>query len=129
MIEWLAARHWGLRGAVAILSGVLTALAFEPYGWWPLVLPVETWNSLLGPLVPMAVKDQRFMQVNVPEARSRIFSYGVVPVRAVEVLIDLGRQARRPGVLAVRGRDEWISFECISSASPNCSGISPTSVR
>jgi len=25
---------------------------------------------------------------------------------------------RRPGVLAVRGRDEWISLECISSASP-----------
>lgn len=47
MIEWLAARHWGLRGAVAVLSGVLTALAFEPYGWWPLVLPGVAGLSLV----------------------------------------------------------------------------------
>jgi len=98
---------FSMGGALAVLAAaeeppdalVLVAPYFGITYWWPLVLPVETWNSLLGPLVPMAVKDQRFMQVNVPEARSRIFSYGVVPVRAVEVLIDLGRQARRPGVL------------------------------
>nr|WP_300141225.1 apolipoprotein N-acyltransferase [Propionicimonas sp.] len=47
MIEWLAARHWGLRGAVAVLAGVLTALAFEPYGWWPLVLPGVAGLSLV----------------------------------------------------------------------------------
>lgn len=37
MIDWLAGRHWGLRTAVAILAGVLTALGFQPLGWWPLV--------------------------------------------------------------------------------------------
>lgn len=36
MVEWLAARHWGLRTGVAIVFGVLTALGFQPYGWWPL---------------------------------------------------------------------------------------------
>jgi apolipoprotein N-acyltransferase len=37
VIDWLAARHWGVRAAIAILSGVLTALGFQPFGWWPLV--------------------------------------------------------------------------------------------
>ncbi|MFT4108852.1 apolipoprotein N-acyltransferase [Propionicimonas sp.] len=37
MVEWLAARHWGLRGGIAAAAGVATALGFEPYGWWPLV--------------------------------------------------------------------------------------------
>ena len=39
MIEWLGALHWGLRTAVAILAGVLTGLGFQPFGWWPLVIP------------------------------------------------------------------------------------------
>lgn len=37
MVEWLAARHWSVRAALAIVTGVLTALGFQPYGWWPLV--------------------------------------------------------------------------------------------
>ena len=37
MIDWLAARHWGVRAAIAILAGVLTALGFEPFGLWPLL--------------------------------------------------------------------------------------------
>lgn len=37
MVEWLAVRHWSLRAAIAILTGVATALGFQPYGWWPLV--------------------------------------------------------------------------------------------
>jgi apolipoprotein N-acyltransferase len=37
VVEWLAARHWGLRTGVAIVFGILTALGFQPYGWWPLV--------------------------------------------------------------------------------------------
>jgi apolipoprotein N-acyltransferase len=37
VIDWLAARHWGVRAAIAILSGVLTALGFQPFGWWALL--------------------------------------------------------------------------------------------
>ncbi len=37
MVEWLAARHWGLRAALSVVAGVTTALGFQPYGWWPLV--------------------------------------------------------------------------------------------
>ncbi|MFZ0529064.1 MAG: apolipoprotein N-acyltransferase, partial [Propionicimonas sp.] len=39
MIDGLAGRHWGLRTGLAILAGVLTALGFQPFGWWPLVIP------------------------------------------------------------------------------------------
>ncbi len=39
MIDWLSSRHWAVRAALAIAAGVLTALAFQPYRWWPL-LPV-----------------------------------------------------------------------------------------
>lgn len=38
MIEWLAARPWGLRAALAVVSGILAALGYQPYGWWPLTL-------------------------------------------------------------------------------------------
>jgi apolipoprotein N-acyltransferase len=47
VIEWLVARHWGLRGGLAVISGVLTALAFEPYGWWPLAMPGVAGLSLV----------------------------------------------------------------------------------
>ncbi len=37
VIDWLAARHWGLRTAAAVVAGLLAALGFQPFGWWPLV--------------------------------------------------------------------------------------------
>jgi apolipoprotein N-acyltransferase len=37
VIDWLAARHWAARAGISILAGVLTALGFQPFGWWPLV--------------------------------------------------------------------------------------------
>lgn len=36
MTRWLSARHWSLRTLAAVTFGVLTALAFAPYSWWPL---------------------------------------------------------------------------------------------
>lgn len=47
MVEWLAARHWGLRTGVAIVFGVVAALGFQPYGWWPLTLVGVAVLSLL----------------------------------------------------------------------------------
>ena len=39
MIERVAALHLGARAGLAIAFGVITALGFEPFGWWPLLLP------------------------------------------------------------------------------------------
>lgn len=36
--SWLAQRHWGLQAIAAIAFGVLTALGFQPFGWWPLTI-------------------------------------------------------------------------------------------
>lgn len=38
MIDRFAALPAGLRAGLAILLGVITALGFEPFGWWPLLL-------------------------------------------------------------------------------------------
>lgn len=38
MIDALARCHPGVRLVVAIGAGVMTALGFAPYGWWPLLL-------------------------------------------------------------------------------------------
>lgn len=38
MISWLAQRHWSLRLAAAGGFGALTALGFQPFGWWGLAL-------------------------------------------------------------------------------------------
>lgn len=36
--SWLAARHGSLRIAAAAVFGVLTALGFAPFDWWPLAI-------------------------------------------------------------------------------------------
>ena len=38
VIRWLSALPGGLRVAAAVAAGIVTALGFEPFGWWPLVL-------------------------------------------------------------------------------------------
>ena len=37
MNQWLAGRHGGLRAGIAIMSGVVTALGFQPFNLWGLV--------------------------------------------------------------------------------------------
>jgi apolipoprotein N-acyltransferase len=36
--SWLAARHWSLQTAAAVVFGVLTAIGFAPFSWWPLAI-------------------------------------------------------------------------------------------
>lgn len=38
MLDWLAARHPLVRIVIAMLSGVLAALGFQPTNWWPLTV-------------------------------------------------------------------------------------------
>ena len=37
VIERFGRLHLGLRASVAILAGIVTALGFEPFAWWPLL--------------------------------------------------------------------------------------------
>ena len=63
------------------------------------ILPAETWNRLLSPLLPWVIKSKNMVRVNKPEARGKIFTYGVVPTHAVSVLCEIGSRAADPGVL------------------------------
>ncbi|MDQ7991629.1 MAG: apolipoprotein N-acyltransferase [Propionicimonas sp.] len=48
MIERVAGWHFGLRLGLAICFGVVTALGFEPFAWWPLLVPGIAGFSLLA---------------------------------------------------------------------------------
>ena len=47
VIERVAGMHLGLRAGLAIVAGVLTALGFAPFAWWPLLLPGVAGLSLV----------------------------------------------------------------------------------
>lgn len=48
MIDRAGRLHLGLRAGFAVLCGVLAALGFEPFAWWPLLLPGVAGLSLLA---------------------------------------------------------------------------------
>ena len=48
VIERVAGLHLGLRVALALCFGIVTALGFEPYAWWPLLFPGVAGLSLLA---------------------------------------------------------------------------------
>lgn len=47
VIERVAGTHLGLRAGLAIVAGVVTALGFAPFGWWPLLFPGVAGLSLV----------------------------------------------------------------------------------
>ena len=47
VIERVAGMHLGLRAGLAIVAGVLTALGFAPFAWWPLLFPGIALFSLI----------------------------------------------------------------------------------
>ncbi len=78
---------------------VLGAPYFSITYRWPLVLKVETWTTLLQPIIRWVYKGKHFMQVNRKEARDKILSYAWVPTKGAKTLIRLGDQARQDDVL------------------------------
>jgi apolipoprotein N-acyltransferase len=38
VISWLSGRHWSLHLGASFALGLLTALGFAPYGWWPVAI-------------------------------------------------------------------------------------------
>lgn len=90
------------------------------YQWWYL-LPAETWNAALGPVVPYVLKSDAFKMVNRREAADEIYCYHCVPTRGAATLMELGRRAFRPETLAaIRCPTLMIASETDGAASPRC---------
>jgi esterase/lipase len=104
----VAVGGFSMGGALATLLAAETdadrLILFAPYFGvtyrWFYVLPVEKWNALLRPMVPYVPKSERFVQVNRRESVPHIYSYRVVPTKGAATLIELGKRARDPRVVA-----------------------------
>lgn len=79
---------------------VLAAPYFGVTYHWYYALPPETWVGMLSPLAPYVYKGQLFLQVNRREAKPSIFSYQWIPSRNFRTLVNIGRRAKDPAVLA-----------------------------
>jgi len=78
---------------------VLIAPYYEITYRWYYLLPVETWNILLRPFVSYLIKSKAFVRVNKPESKDRIYTYRIIPMRAVSVLGEVARRAHAQEVL------------------------------
>lgn len=78
---------------------VLAAPYFDITYRFYYILPADLWNSLLSPFVDYVIKSSAFVRVNREEAKEKIFSYRVIPTRAVTVLNEVGARARHPDLL------------------------------
>ncbi len=79
---------------------VLVAPFFDITYRFYYILPPQVWSSMLAPFVDYIIKGRSFIRVNREEAKDEIFSYGVLPLRAVSVLCEVGDTARSPDLLA-----------------------------
>jgi len=62
---------------------------------WYVVLPPETWNRLLMPVLPYVVKGTAFQQIKRSEGAAGLVSYDTVPTRAIRDLSVLAACVRR----------------------------------
>lgn len=69
-------------------------------GKWFYVLPPEWWNALGCLIAPYAKRSDYFVKINDRTKIDTLYSYKVIPAKGSQQLIDLGRQARKPEVLA-----------------------------
>ncbi|MDR4505667.1 MAG: alpha/beta fold hydrolase [Candidatus Scalindua sp.] len=63
------------------------------------VLPVETWISLLNPVLRWIHKGTGNIKVNRTEAKGKIFSYQWFPLKGVKTLVEIGKKAKRDEIL------------------------------
>ncbi|MHC4944104.1 MAG: alpha/beta hydrolase, partial [Planctomycetota bacterium] len=63
------------------------------------VLPASTWHAIVAPFVRYTVKGKSLVKVNREEARSKLYSYQVVPVDSVDMLWELSEAAGSAEVL------------------------------
>jgi carboxylesterase len=67
---------------------------------WYYGLPAETWNRMTSWAFPYVMKNEVFSCVNRKEAKKELYCYRVISTRGAAELIELGKQARNPSVLA-----------------------------
>lgn len=66
---------------------------------WYYVLPAETWQSMLGPLVPYIKRPMGMTKLNKRENADRYFMYRTLTTAGTRQLMQLGRAAGRPETL------------------------------
>lgn len=67
---------------------------------WYYVLPAETWTGLTSPFIRWVYRADAFIRIKRTEVRDRILSYRWIPARGAATLVELGRRAKDPSVLA-----------------------------
>lgn len=63
------------------------------------LLPVETWISLLDPILRWVHKGSDDIKVNRTEAKKNILSYQWLPLKGAKTLVEIGRKAKKDEVL------------------------------
>jgi len=86
---------------------------------WYAVLPLETWNRILMPVLPYVVKGTTFVQIDRREVASEIISYRTVPTYAIECLSRAAARARRVRWRMPPGRTLLLYAEHDGAASPS----------
>ena len=66
---------------------------------WQYVLPPETWNAILGWIIPYVVRPEAFIKINDRSVIDSYPMYRILPTAGVRQLVALGREARREEVL------------------------------
>lgn len=130
MVEWLAARHWGFRTGFAIVAGVATALGFQPFGCWPLVLvgvagcslcvlAARRWWGAIGLGYAFGLGFMglgvNWMQVIFPQAMVALVAIEATWYAVLAALVRLAKPTRWWPVLAA---GSWVIVEFVFSRFP-----------
>ncbi len=68
------------------------------YHWYYILKP-ESWNRVLHPFIRWVYKGELFKQVNREEVKNSIVSYAWIPTHGLQILDEIGKQARQPETL------------------------------
>lgn len=88
---------------------------------WYYLLPPETWNTVIGPMIPYVIKSDVFIKVNRPLAKGSLYAYRCIPTHGVATLIELGRKANLPETMAaIHCPTLLVMAEGDEAACPHC---------
>ena len=85
---------------------------------WYAVLPLETWQRILTPVIPYVIKGNTFAQIRRREALPHIISYSTVPSRAIGYVLGMGAEIRKDPPDSLPCRTLVVSSKHDGSCSP-----------